>query len=144
LSHELIRFGTGLFRVCSSPIQKTVVTIFLFHGYRSPDSGGGDDKCPGEKEIGSTLSERSSDNLFDFLLNFALAGSAFEGVEYAKRDEIDDSTTAIVWVILPGFIWYRLSATRKRRHNAFFIDSFTVARMRADRGEFQMRLNKAG
>jgi hypothetical protein len=44
--------------------------------------------------MGSILSERSSDNLFDFLLNFTLAGSAFEDVEYAKRDEIDDSTTA--------------------------------------------------
>jgi hypothetical protein len=44
--------------------------------------------------MGSTLSERSSDSLSDFLLNFTLAGSAFEDVEYAKRDEIDDSTTA--------------------------------------------------
>jgi hypothetical protein len=44
--------------------------------------------------MGSILSERSSDNLSDFLLNFTLAGSAFEDVEYAKRDEIDDSTTA--------------------------------------------------
>jgi hypothetical protein len=31
---------------------------------------------------------------------------------------------------------------RQRRHNAFFIDSFTVARMRADRGGFQMRRTK--
>ena len=45
--------------------------------------------------MGSTLSERSSDNLFDFLLNFTLAGSAFEGVESAKRDEIDESRTAM-------------------------------------------------
>jgi len=45
--------------------------------------------------MGSTLSERSSDNLFDFLLNFTLVGSAFEEVEYAKRDEIDESRTAM-------------------------------------------------
>jgi hypothetical protein len=38
----------------------------------------------------------SSDNLSDFLLAFTLAGSAFFGVECAKRDEIDDSRTAIV------------------------------------------------
>ena len=44
--------------------------------------------------MGSILSEKSPDNLFDFLLNFTLAGSAFEDVEYTKRDEIDDSTTA--------------------------------------------------
>jgi hypothetical protein len=28
-------FGTGLFSVGCSPIQNTVVTIFVFHGYRS-------------------------------------------------------------------------------------------------------------
>jgi len=32
LSQELLRFGTGLFLLGRSPIQKTVVTIFLFHG----------------------------------------------------------------------------------------------------------------
>ena len=31
-----MRFGTGLFALGFSPIQKTVVTIFFFHGYRSP------------------------------------------------------------------------------------------------------------
>src|SRR6267378_5271895 len=31
-----MRLGTGLFRLGCSPIQKTVVTIFLFHGKRSP------------------------------------------------------------------------------------------------------------
>jgi hypothetical protein len=38
----------------------------------------------------------SSDNLSDFLLTFILAGSASFGVDCAKRDEIDDSRTAIV------------------------------------------------
>ena len=68
--------------------------MLFFHGNRSPGSGGAVDTRPGEKEMGSTLSERSSDSLFDFLLNFILAGSAFEGVECAKRDEIDESRTA--------------------------------------------------
>jgi len=45
--------------------------------------------------MGSTLSERSSDNLFDVLLNFTFAGSAFAGAECAKRDEIDESRTAM-------------------------------------------------
>src|SRR5437762_14385788 len=36
MSHELIRFRTGLFPLGRSPIQKRVVTIFFFHGYRSP------------------------------------------------------------------------------------------------------------
>src|SRR5207237_1421807 len=88
-------FGTGLFPLGCSPIQKTVVTILFFHGNRSPGSGGGADTRPGEKEMGSTLTERSSDNLFDFLLNFTLVGSAFEGVACAKSDEIDESRTAM-------------------------------------------------
>ncbi len=54
--------------------------------------------------MGSTLSERSSDNLFDFLLNFTFAGSALDGVECAKREEIDESRTAMARVIFPGFI----------------------------------------
>jgi hypothetical protein len=34
--------------------------------------------------------------LSHFLLALTLGDSAFASVEYAKRDEIDDSTTAIV------------------------------------------------
>jgi len=29
-----VRFGTGLFPLGCSPIEKTVVTILVFHGYR--------------------------------------------------------------------------------------------------------------
>src|SRR6478672_11593263 len=32
--HELLKLGTGLFPLACSPTQKTVVTIFIFHGYR--------------------------------------------------------------------------------------------------------------
>jgi hypothetical protein len=46
----------------------------------------------GENKRELTLRKGSSANLSDFLLAFALTGSAFEGVEYAKRDEIDDSS----------------------------------------------------
>ena len=85
--------------------------------------------------MGSTLSERSSDNLFDFLLNFTLAGSAFEGAECAKRDEIDDRMTAIVWVSFPGFIVVLLRQREKDdMHLSLF--SFTRTRMRVSRGEF--------
>ena len=34
MSQELVRFGTGLFPLGRSPIQKIVVTILVFHGYR--------------------------------------------------------------------------------------------------------------
>jgi hypothetical protein len=80
--------------------------------------------------------------LSDFLLALILGDSAFAGVACAKRDEIEDNRAAIMCVIVPGFIWYHLSATRKRRHRVFSIDSFTMTRMRADRGEFQMRNSK--
>jgi len=70
--------------------------MFLFQGYRCPGSGRGDTKCSGKNEGKPTLRKGSSDNLSDFLLTFILAGSPFEGVELAKRDEIDESITAIV------------------------------------------------
>jgi hypothetical protein len=44
--------------------------------------------------------------------------------------------------MVPGFISHQLSATRKRRHHVFFYSSFTMTRMRANRGEFQMRRNR--
>jgi len=37
-----VRFGTGLFPLGRSPIQKTVVTILLFQGYRRADPEGSD------------------------------------------------------------------------------------------------------
>ena len=88
--------GTGLFSLGFSPIQKTVVTILFFHGYRSPGSGEDADGRAGENAIELTSSKRSSDGLFDFLLAFTLGDSAFEGSPWAKRDEIDESMTAIV------------------------------------------------
>jgi hypothetical protein len=79
LSQELVRLGTGLLALGFSPIQKTVVTILFFHGYRSPGLGEVADSCPGENAIELTSSRRSSDDLFDFLLAFTLGDSAFEG-----------------------------------------------------------------
>ncbi|PYL26165.1 MAG: hypothetical protein DMF37_03060 [Verrucomicrobia bacterium] len=70
--------------------------------------------------IGSTLSKRSSDDFSDFLLSFIFAGSAFDGVPCAKRDEIDESMTAIVRVIFPGFISYQLDVQGKERQDALF------------------------
>jgi hypothetical protein len=88
--------GTGLFSLGFSPIQKTVVTILFFHGYRSPGSGEDAVSCPGENAIEPTSSKRSSDDLFDFLLALTLGDSAFEGKPWAKRDETDESITAMV------------------------------------------------
>ena len=89
--------GTGLFPAGFSPIQKTVVTISLFHGKLGPGCGrAADNNCPGENAIELTSVKRSSDDLCDFLLAFILAGSAFDVVACAKREEIDDRITAIV------------------------------------------------
>jgi hypothetical protein len=96
LVQELVRFGTGLLPLGCSPIQKMVVTMFLFQGYRCPDSGRGDTKCSGKNERKPTLRKGSSANLSDFLLALTLGDSAFASVELAKRDEIDESITAIV------------------------------------------------
>jgi len=70
--------------------------MFFLQGKRSPASGGGGDQCPGVNALELTLSRMSSDNLSDFLLTFTFVGSAFFGVECANRDEIEESSTAIV------------------------------------------------
>lgn len=67
----------------------------LFHGKRSPACDAGGVKCRGANTSESTLTNKSSDSLSDFLLALTL-GSAFVGAECAKREEIDDSNTATV------------------------------------------------
>src|SRR5262249_18880122 len=96
LSHELERFGTGLFSVGFSPIQKTVVTIWRFHGYGSPGEGGADLKWLGLKATDSMFTRDASDFFSDFLLSFVFAGSSFVSVPWAKSAEIDESKAAIV------------------------------------------------
>jgi hypothetical protein len=96
LSHELARFGTGLFSLGFSPIQKTVVTMLLFQGYRSLRLGGGGDENIRANKPPLTLADASLNGLSDFLVNFILGGSAFSGSEWAKTDEIDDNKAAIV------------------------------------------------
>src|SRR4029453_14085568 len=113
--------------------------MFLFQGYRCPGSGRGDAKCSGKNERKPTLRKRSSDNLSDFLLAFILAGSPFEGVEFAKRDEIDDNRTAMGLVIVPRFIGNRFSASRKGRRLYQFVHEDADAR-RSRR--IQMHRNK--
>ncbi len=95
LSQQLTRFGTGLFGAGSSPIQKTVVTIWAFHGKRCP-GGMSLANWPGVNEIEVVSKERSSPDFSDFLLNLVFAGSAFEAVPCAKREVIEERITAIV------------------------------------------------
>jgi len=104
LSHELERFGTGLFSLGFSPIQKTVVTIWHLHGYGSPGEGGADLKRLGANVSESTPTRDSSDFFSDFLLNFTFVGSAFVTAPCANSDDTDESKAANVCVIFPGFI----------------------------------------
>jgi hypothetical protein len=97
------------------------VTILLFHEYRCAVSDCVLNNCPETNEIDLPPLERSSADFWDFLLNFVLAGSAFSPVPCAKRDEIDDRMTAIVWVSFPGFIVVLLGQRKKGRYASFFM-----------------------
>ena len=95
--------------------------MLLFHEYRCAVSDCALNNCPGINEIELGPLERSSSDLSDFLLNFVLAGSAFSPVPCAKRDEIDERMTAMVWVSFPGFIGGLLRQREKGRSASFFI-----------------------
>ena len=94
--------------------------MLLFQEYRCAVSDCALNNCPGINEIEVAPLERSSSDLSDFLLNFVLAGSVFSPVPCAKRDEIDERMTAMVWVIFPGFIGVLLGQREKGRSASFF------------------------
>jgi len=67
-SQELFTFGTGLFPPAASPIQKTVVTIFAFHGKRVMLVR----EVVGTKTCGSTLRSACSRNFIAYFAKSAL------------------------------------------------------------------------
>ena len=65
---------------------------------------GGSTGVSGEKVIGSNFSSLSSFGSLDFLLSFNFGAGTAPPAVWLNRAEMDESVTAIVWVMVPGFI----------------------------------------
>jgi hypothetical protein len=86
-----------LFWVGFSPIQKVVVTIWVFHGKRSAGLfNGGSALAAGEYAIGSTLNNESSLGAFDFFVSFIFEGGTAPWAAWVKNADTEESKTAIV------------------------------------------------
>jgi hypothetical protein len=103
-----VRFGTGLFPLGCSPIQKTVVTILFFQGYRRADPEGSD-SFRAVSPIEVTWSEPCSGA-------FTLRGLLF----------LLPSLRASIWAAKVGSDAMK-SAQEKRRSGQRFFITFRIA-----------------
>jgi len=103
-----VRFGTGLFPLGCSPIQKTVVTILFFQGYRSADPEGSDSFLA-VSPIEVTRSKRCCGD-------FALTGVLF----------LLPSLRTSIWAAMVGSDAMK-SAQEKRRSGQRFFITFRIA-----------------
>jgi hypothetical protein len=101
MSHELDRYGTGLFAVGFSPIQKIVVTMFVRHGNCLVGFATG--ISSNVRSVGAQTEGPAAvvPGMLLFRLGVIDVCASAEGRESAASDR---SAAAAVWVIVPRFI----------------------------------------
>src|SRR3954471_20812244 len=89
------------------------------------------------------LSGVSSDNASaDFLLSLIFVGDVFCTAVWAKSDETEDKTTAMVCVIVPGFISKQISVTQSaqaEKQRGLNFRWFTTTQKSVSRGKVRVR-----